>query len=147
MNRIEDVLNQGTTSGAVSGALTAQRLASGADFFKLLSAQLSAQDPLEPLKDTEFLGQLAQYNQLQQSLETNQRLASMATLQESLAALQQMTQSAALIDKTVDFSDPTTGEARSGTVRAVRVVSGLVVLDVDGTSVPLPNVTAIRTED
>ena len=58
-----------------------------------------------------------------------------------------MTQSAALIDKSVDYSDPATGESKSGIVRAVRVEEGLVVLDVDGTSVPIPNVTAIRTQE
>ena len=136
-----------TKSSATSGALTAERLASGQDFFKLLSAQLQAQDPLEPMQDTEFLGQLTQYNQLQQSLETNQRLGSMVAVQESLAALQQMTQSAALIGKTVDYADPESGEAKSGTVDAVRVVDGLVVLDVDGAAVPLPNVSAIRIQE
>ena len=132
--------------GSTSAGFTAERLASGTDFFRLLSAQLSAQDPLNPMQDTEFLGQLTQYNQLEQSLETNKRLASLTSLQEALAALQQMTQSAALIGKTVDYGDPTTGDPSSGIVRAVRVESGLVVLDVDGTSVPLPNVTAIRAE-
>jgi flagellar basal-body rod modification protein FlgD len=146
MESIAEILNSGATTSA-PGPLSAERLATGTDFFKLLSAQLSAQDPLDPLDDTQFLGQLAQYNQLEQSLETNKRLATMATLQESLAALQQMTQSAALIDKNVDYVDPTSGEAKSGVVRAVRVDQGLVVLDVDGVNVPLPNVTAIKTED
>ena len=62
--------------------------------------QIRNQDPLNPLNDTEFLGQLTQYSQLEQSLETNDRLGVMVRLQESLAALQQMTQSAALIGKT-----------------------------------------------
>jgi flagellar basal-body rod modification protein FlgD len=142
-----DQLSASTAQTSASGGFTAQRLATGNDFFKLLSAQLSAQDPLEPLQDTEFLGQLTQYNQLAQTLETNQRLAAMTNMQESLAALQQMTQSAALIDKSVDYTDPTSGESKTGVVRAVRVEDGLVVLDVDGASVPIPNVTAIRTQE
>ena len=140
----------GTSSGGASGSVggfEAERLASGTDFFRLLSAQLQAQDPLNPLKDTEFLAQLTQYSQLESSLETNERLASMVTLQETLAALQQMTQSASLIGKAVDYIDPYTGEAATGTVQAVRVVEGLVVLDVDGASVPLPNLTAIREQE
>ena len=71
----------------------------------------------------------------------------MVALQESLAALQQMTQSASLIGKTVDFIDPNSGEAASGTVNAVRAVDGLVVLDVDGLAVPLPNLTSIREQE
>jgi len=142
MTAIEALQSSGGVSGQYSG-LTAERLSSGVDFFKLLSAQLSAQNPLEPMDDTQFIGQLTQQTQLQQSLETNQRLSQMTLLQESLAALQQMTQSAALIGKSVDYADPTTGEAKSGVVQAVRVEGGLVVLDVDGAGVPLPNVTAI----
>lgn len=142
MTAIEALQSSSGVSGQYSG-LTAERLASGVDFFKLLSAQLSAQNPLEPMDDTQFIGQLTQQTQLQQSLEMNQRLSDMTYLQESLAALQQMTQSAALIGKSVDYLDATTGEAKSGIVQAVRVESGLVVLDVDGASVPLPNVTAI----
>jgi len=143
-----DSLSASSSSAASSttSGLSAERLASGSDFFRLLSAQLGAQDPLDPMQDTEFLGQLAQYNQLQQTLETNQRLASMTTLQEALAALQQMTQSAALIGKTVDYADSASGDPKSGVVQAVRVENGLVVLDVDGASVPIPNVTAIRAE-
>ncbi len=147
MNSIAATASALDSSRGVSSALTAERLATGQDFFKLLSAQLSAQDPLNPMEDTEFLGQLTQYNQLEQSLETNQRLGAMVTLQESLAALSQMTQSASLIDKQVDFIDPTSGDATSGTVQAVRVVDGLLVLDVDGAAVPLPNVTAIRLDE
>lgn len=142
MTAIEALQSSNGASGEFSG-LTAQRLASGVDFFKLLSAQLSAQDPLQPVDDTQFIGQLTQQTQLQQSLETNQRLGDMTQLQEALAALQQMTQSAALIGKNVDYLDPASGEAKSGLVKAVRVENGLVVLDVDGSNVPLPNVTAI----
>lgn len=133
--------------GGVGQAAPTQTLGSSMDFFRVLSAQLQAQDPLKPLEDTEFLGQLTQYSQLEQSHETNARLEVMVALQESLAALSQMTQSAALIGKTVDYIDPGTGSDASGQVDAVRVVEGLVVLDVDGVSVPLPNLTSIRTEE
>jgi flagellar basal-body rod modification protein FlgD len=37
------------------------------DFIKLLVAQLSAQDPLNPKSDTEFIGQMAQFASLQNS--------------------------------------------------------------------------------
>lgn len=43
------------------------------DFLKLLVAQLSAQDPLNPQTDTQFIGQMAQFAALQnsQSLDTD----------------------------------------------------------------------------
>jgi len=148
MDFIEGLQGTGPSSGSSpAGTISAERLASGQDFFRLLSAQLQAQDPLDPMQDTEFLGQLTQYNQLEQSLQTNQRLADLTSLQESLAALQQMTQSAALIGKTVEYGDLETGETVTGVVNAVRVEDGLVVLDVDGTNVALPQLRAIREED
>ena len=147
MTSVDAIQEQTAASRAATAGMSAQQLATGQDFFRLLSAQLQAQDPLDPMKETEFLGQLAQYSQLQQSLETNARLQNLTMLQESLAALQQMTQSAALIGKTVDYADPSTGEPATGTVQGVRVDDGLVVLDVDGKSVPLPNLTAIRTQE
>lgn len=144
------IADLGATTGsstAYSGALDAQRLATGTDFFKVLSAQLQAQDPLNPMQDTQFLAQLTQQSQLEQSLETNNRLSEMAMLQESLAALQQMTQSASLIGKTIDYVSPVDGTDATGTVQAVRAVNGLVVLDVDGQSVPLTNISAIREQE
>lgn len=46
------------------------------DFIKLLVAQLSAQDPLNPKSDTEFIGQMAQFAALQnsQSLDTDMQV-------------------------------------------------------------------------
>ncbi len=148
MSSLTSIQDAGSSAVETTGSnLDARSLATGEDFFRILSAQLQAQDPLNPMQDTEFLGQLTQYSQLEQSLETNDRLQSMVSLQESLAALQQMTQSAALIGKTVDYIDPSTGTAASGQVDAVRAIDGLVVLDVDGIAVPLPNLTSIRSQE
>lgn len=48
------------------------------DFFKLLTAQLTAQDPLSPIEDAEFIGQMANFSSLSQ----------METLAESMKAIQ-----------------------------------------------------------
>jgi len=144
MSTIADL---GSTTGSTGGAIDARKLSAGTDFFKLLSAQLGAQDPLNPMDDTEFLGQLTQNSQLEQTIETNDRLGVMVAMQESLAALSQMTQSAALIGKKVDYVDPNGGGESSGTVNAVRAEGGLVVLDIDGVAVPIPNITAIREQE
>ena len=36
-------------------------------FLKLLASQMTSQNPLEPMKDTEFIGQMAQFSQLEQT--------------------------------------------------------------------------------
>ena len=112
------------------------------DFFQVLSAQLTGQNPLEPIDETQFMGQLAQFSQLEQTISTNQHLAAIALLQENLAAIQQMTQGSVLIGQTVEYTNPD-GSTLQGTVDAIRVEQGLVVLDVGGESIPLPAVQAV----
>jgi len=43
-------------------------------FLKLLVAQLKNQDPLEPMKDVEFISQLTQFSNLEQVMKTNTKL-------------------------------------------------------------------------
>ncbi|MGB3941265.1 MAG: FlgD immunoglobulin-like domain containing protein [Candidatus Manganitrophaceae bacterium] len=43
-------------------------------FLRLLTTQLSHQDPLNPMEGTEFVAQLAQFNQVAQATGTNKRL-------------------------------------------------------------------------
>jgi len=51
------------------------------DFLKLLSAQLQYQDPLEPVKDSDFAAQLAQFSSLEQMENMNNTLLAMASYQ------------------------------------------------------------------
>ena len=44
------------------------------NFLKLLTAQISNQDPLAPMESTEFVSQLAQLSQVEQSIQTNTNL-------------------------------------------------------------------------
>ncbi len=50
-------------------------------FLKLLTAQLKYQDPLNPLKDTEFMGQLTAMTTLEQVININSTLQDLATYQ------------------------------------------------------------------
>ncbi len=135
------------SGGAPTREFSTESLASGEDFFKLVTAQLRGQDPLEPVEESQFMGQLAQFAQLDESASTNEQLKNLALLQENLAALQQMTQGVGLIGQSVEFTDPSSGEGRSGVVDAVRVENGVVVLDVAGERVPLPFLSAITTTE
>ncbi len=50
-------------------------------FLKLLTAQLKYQDPLNPLKDTEFMGQLTAMTTLEQIINMNKTLEELTTYQ------------------------------------------------------------------
>jgi flagellar basal-body rod modification protein FlgD len=57
-----------TTSGAPQNQLQ------GNDFMTLLLAQLRSQDPLQPMDPTQFVGQLVQFNSLDQLIAIHQLL-------------------------------------------------------------------------
>jgi flagellar basal-body rod modification protein FlgD len=99
-----------TTAPIDTAALPATKAAGPAlgkdDFLKLLVGQLKNQDPLNPTSDTDFIGQMAQFSQLEQT--TN-----MATVNSQLAAQQRGARAVALLGRSVTFPDangvPTTG--------------------------------------
>ncbi len=52
------------------------------DFLKLLTTQLRYQDPMSPLDSNEFVGQLVQFSQVEQSINTNKNLEKLLALQQ-----------------------------------------------------------------
>jgi flagellar basal-body rod modification protein FlgD len=134
----------GTTldSTSTSSGIAAKSLSQD-DFFTLLTAQLQAQDPLEPMNDQQFLSELANFSSLEQTSRVNDNLLGLAYLQESAATLQQLTQGATLIGSEVEYLDAATGETHSGRVQSVRLENGLVNLDLGDTKIPLATVTAV----
>jgi len=94
------------------------------DFLKLVVAQLTTQDPLNPQKDTEFIAQMAQFSQLEQA----------KSMQTDLAALrsdQAFLQANSMLGRSVELQDPQ-GRVTQGTVTAVRFVGGNPMIVVDG---------------
>ena len=59
-------IGSSTASAAYADRVPAQKLDQN-DFIKLLVAQLTTQDPMNPQKDTEFIGQMAQFSALESS--------------------------------------------------------------------------------
>src|SRR6516164_8075832 len=62
----------GSSDSAPSNELT------GNSFIQLLTAQLQAQDPLNPVDPTTFVTQLVQFNQLEQLIDINSTLSGAA---------------------------------------------------------------------
>lgn len=80
------------------------------DFLQVLLAQLSYQDPLEPVDNSEFISQFAQLTTLTQTQSSNDKL-------DSLLTIQSVNQAVELIGKTVEIS--TSGAAAVGQVTTV----------------------------
>lgn len=127
-----NVNQTGTTSGSSSSsssqddtsAITSQLGPTA--FLQLLTTQLSNQDPLQPMDDTQSVAQLAQFSALQASTNLEQDFAN---FQSNFAVLQ----SASLIGKTVSVNtgsqtnadgSTTAGSTVTGTIQAVQVVNG-----------------------
>jgi flagellar basal-body rod modification protein FlgD len=92
----------------------------GLDFQSLLRiilTQLTYQDPLKPMDNFQFVSQLAQFSQLQQSQSLNDNMT-------NLLASQAATQATSLLGRTVDFAVDAGGAAQSGIVRAVSFARG-----------------------
>ena len=91
------------------------------DFLKLLTVQLSKQDPMSPMSDTSFIAQMAQFSALQQS-------SQMASDMGKLRADAQLQAASALIGRDVtialrdgDVSGTVTEVASDGGEMHVRV--------------------------
>lgn len=96
-----------TTSTLTVPAPTAKAVI-GADFnmfLKLLTTQMQNQDPLSPMDSTQYTQQLAQYSQVEQTVQQT------STLKEILARLstQDMSQAAGFIGKDAVFSSAVSG--------------------------------------
>lgn len=110
VNGIQNALG----SSEVSGTNRAQM--DTYEFLKLLIIELTNQNPLEPLKDRDFMAQMAQINTAQ----------SIENLGESLTGLQ----AASLIGRQVEAYN-VAGEKISGEVKAVEMSRGRIYLRVD----------------
>lgn len=102
----------------VSASGSSAQSAFGLDFQSLLRiilTQLTYQDPLKPIDNYQFVSQLAQFSQLQQSQTLNDQMT-------SLLAAQAATQATSLLGRTVDVT--ANASTISGTVQSVSFSTG-----------------------
>jgi flagellar basal-body rod modification protein FlgD len=107
-------------------------------FLKILAGQIKGQNPLEPMKDTEFIAQMAQFSQLEQ-------ITSLAKDMKALALSGQLSQGASLIGRTVTYLPEGAPAPLTGTVESLRVSGdgrGMSLI-VDGVEVDVRRVQAV----
>jgi flagellar basal-body rod modification protein FlgD len=122
------------TSSAPSGSLNISQQ----DFLSILLTQLQYQDPLQPMDDEAFLGQLAQFSALEVATQESAQL-------DNLITFNSMNQAIALLGKTVAVNESAASGASSstsasGTVSAVNFSTGAPLLTVTTSSQTLTDV-------
>lgn len=127
-----------------SATSTTAQNAFGLDFqslLKIILTQLTYQDPLKPMDNFQFVSQLAQFSQLQQSQTLNDQVT-------SLLAAQAATQATSLLGRTVDLT--ANAGTISGEVTAVSFSNSQPTVTIktgDGqtiANVSIANVTQVR---
>ena len=98
------------------------------DFLKLLVTQLQTQDPMNPMDDTQFISQMAQFTSLEQMKNMNTSV--------------QMTQATSYIGKQVTW-DNDQGVEQTGVVKSVRMVNSEPKIIIGDQSIALAKITSV----
>jgi len=106
-------------------------------FMQLLVAQLRNQDPLDPVKQENFIQQLAQFATLEGIEDLNDGFDELLTLHE-------LTQSANLIGKTASYVGQEPGADQSALVDEVKLVDGRVVIVAGGEEVSINSLIGVK---
>ncbi|MHC4944469.1 MAG: flagellar hook assembly protein FlgD [Planctomycetota bacterium] len=120
----------------VPGSRNPQELGKN-EFMTLLVTQLQNQDPFEPVENTDFITQLAQFSTLEQAEQTTENLGLLADYQQSTFQLISLTEGANLIGKEVTYYNPELDQNMKGVVESLDVVDSSVTLRIGGYVVPL----------
>jgi flagellar basal-body rod modification protein FlgD len=117
----------GTSSTGTSTTQTKTKSLGKDDFLKLLVTQLSHQDPLKPMDDTQFMSQMAQFSTLEQ-------MTNMSGELERLSFSGQVSQAVGLIGRAVTY-EKKDGSTAQGTVQGIDIEDGKILVTIDGDKV------------
>lgn len=113
------------------------------EFLKLLVTQLQNQNPLEPMENTEFISQMANFSALEQMTNINSNLEILLrNLNEDLFPQISMQQAANLIGREIAYED-SSGWILNGKVEAISLSDGVVYYVVDGNKIAAGSINRI----
>lgn len=135
IDAIGSVVNNGSAS--IQGRNTIDQ----EGFIKLFLSQLQFQDPLEPVDNREFLAQLAQFSNLEQSRQLSLNTESLLTMTSSSQAL-------SLLNLSVEVAQQQ-GSLVAGTIKAIQFTTSGPELTVETsggvlTGIRLPQINLVR---
>jgi flagellar basal-body rod modification protein FlgD len=119
----------GMTPSSTSQTTNATSTLTQADFLQLLVTQMTSQDPLSPVSDTDMAAQMAQFSALQTAQTTDADV--------------KVSQANSLLGRTVVVTD-TSGSQTSGLVSAVEIQAGTPEVVVNGQNYTLGSIIAIE---
>lgn len=108
------------------------------NFMQMLLTQLRYQDPMNPMKDSDFMSQISQLQMADKMSQLNKSML------ESVRA-ETLSQAANFIGRRVHATQ--NGETVEGLVSSVQQRNGAVTLSVGGRTVSLPEIERIDTDN
>lgn len=105
-------------------------------FLKILTTQLSNQDPSSPLEDKDFIAQMATFSSLEQLTNLNQAFEKFSG--------NQMSQFAVSIGKEITWTPAGTTSSVSGVVNGISTQNGSYYYIVNEEKIPVESVTEIK---
>ena len=147
VNNISNLLNTTTGASSASAVTTATNDLGKDAFLKLLIAELSNQDPLNPMEDREFISQMATFSSLEQMQNMNKTLETMSESNKFSAV--------SYIGKAVSFmQDSTTADGAATSLQKAAIVRAVwfdsqkgTILDTAEGEVPLSQVVGVFDPD
>ncbi|MDF2557338.1 MAG: flagellar hook capping protein [Bacillales bacterium] len=106
------------------------------DFLKILTTQLSNQDPSSPLNDKDFIAQMATFSSLEQMTNLNKMFEKFSSLQ--------MGQYASTIGKEIKWTPDGSTEPTTGVVTGISKDNGNFFYMVGNQKVPMEQVSQIQ---
>lgn len=129
-------ISGGSTLPTQSNGGSSQVMINQQQFLQLLTAQLQNQDPLNPLSSQDFTTQLAQLSSVSGIQQLNTSI-------QQLLQLQQLSQGAALMGKTVTYLSSGSSSSGKGVVQGVSLQNGQLQVQVGGQQVPVSQINGI----
>jgi flagellar basal-body rod modification protein FlgD len=115
---------------------TGKQMLGADDFMKLLTTQLTSQDPMNPMKDTEFISQMANFTSLEQ-------MRTLSKSFESFTTDQKLASAPSYLGRHVTVTD-TTGDT-TGIVEAIKLKDGKPAIVINGKTYETKLITGIAT--
>lgn len=134
MSDVTAVTGSSSTQSSYDTAASNSLLGKDA-FLQILVTELANQDPLEPLDQSEFITQMAQFSQVEQ----------IANIEDNLESLGQFMKfsSSSIIGSDITYADPEDESVRTGTVQSVIFdADNIMVKTGDGVEISLDRITA-----